>query len=510
MTDKDPDNSADAKPQSTESESLSPSLEKTIDLFKRIFVNDETLRTRMIHNQHDDQIRVGIIYIEGMIDKAFVHETIIRPVMNIQLASGAEPDVMMSRFRDQVISANNVTESEDVDTLVDAIISGDTVFVLDGYQGALIISSQGWKARSISTSETEKNLKGPQEAFTESLLTNLTLLRRKIKQSDLKFRFQEIGTRTHTRISICYLQSLASEKILKELGERLDRIDIDGILDSGYIQELISDEPYSPFETIGNTERPDVVAGRLLEGRIAVFVDGSPVVLTVPYLFVEAFQVSEDYYIHYIQASFNRCIRVLGAFISVSVPAIFIAILTYNQEMIPTQLLISISAARISVPFPTIVEAFMMLAIFEILTEAGARMPTPIGQTASIVGGLVLGQAAVEARIVSAPMVIVVGITGITALLNVKLRGPAIIARVIFLILASILGLYGYFIGILGLIVHLMGLYSFGVPYMLTIGNISPEVIKDTILRGPWWGMKLRTPVISGKNRKRMASRKRG
>jgi spore germination protein KA len=489
---------------------VSESLDFSLDQFKNIFANDETMRIRMVHNSVNEVLKVALIYIDGMIDNLIVHESIIRPISLFPFPKEASHAPIIDLLKNEVITASNVTETNKIDELVDAVISGDTILFLEGYAGALVISSQGWKSRTISISETEKNIRGPQEAFTESLLVNLTLLRRKIKQSDLKFKFKEMGTRTKTRICISYLETLASEKILKELEKRLDAIHIDSILDSGYIQELISDEPYSPFEMMGNTERPDVVAGRLLEGRIAVFVDGSPFVLTLPYLFVEAFQASEDYYVHFMMASFNRIIRVLGAFISVSVPAVFTALLTYNQEMIPTPLLMSIASARLAVPFPTVLEAFMMLIVFEILREAGTRMPTPIGQTASIVGALVLGQAAVEARIVSAPMVIIVGITGVTALLNVKLKGPTIIVRFIFLGLASVLGLYGYFIGILGLIVHLMGLHSFGVPFMLTVGSISPEVVKDTILRGPWYGMKLRPPVIGGKNRKRQGDKKRG
>lgn len=491
-------------------ETLPTSLDAAIDQLKAIFSKDETLKIRLLHNHGNADLRLAIVYIDGMIDNQLVNDAILRPVMRFPFPEEIKQTEVMHLIHNQVIPANNVLLNNRMDQVVDAIISGNTVLLLDGVGEALIISSQGFESRSISIPETEKNIRGPQESFTESLVVNLTMIRRKIKQPDLKICFKEIGTRTHTRISVCYLETLASEKILDELYRRLDSIDIDGILDTGYIQELITDEPYSPFDMIGSTERPDVVAGRLLEGRIAVLVDGTPSALTLPYLFVEAFQSSEDYYVHYMMASFNRIIRVLGAFISVSVPAVFTALLTYNQEMIPTPLLMSIASARLAVPFPTVFEAFMMLIVFEILREAGTRMPTPIGQTASIVGALVLGQAAVEARIVSAPMVIVVGITGVTALLNVKLKAPTIIVRFLFLGLAAVLGLYGYFIGILGLIVHLMGLHSFGVPYMLTVGSISPEIVKDTILRGPWYGMKLRPPVISGKNRRRQGNRKRG
>ena len=203
------------------------------------------------------------------------------------------------------------------------IIYGDTLFLLEGYDKALIISSKGWNSRPISEPQSTKVVRGPREGFTESILVNLSLLRRKINNPDLKFQFKEIGEKTHTKTCICYIEGLALESILKELIERLNKIDIDGILDSGYIQELIKDAPYSPFETVGSSERPDVVAAKLLEGRIALFVDGSPFVLTVPYLVVENFQSNEDYYNNYIFATMNRLIRGFTSVVSVAIPAVY-------------------------------------------------------------------------------------------------------------------------------------------------------------------------------------------
>lgn len=321
-------------------------------------------------------------------------------------------------------------------------------------------------------------MRGPREGFTESLLVNLTLIRRRVRDPDLKIEFMEIGTRSKTQTCICYMGSLASPDIIKELYDRLEKVEIDLILDTGYLSELIRDEPYSPFETVGSTERPDTLVSKIMEGRVAVLVEGTPFALTVPYVFVENFQASEDYYINYYFASFNRVLRVLGAFMSISIPAGYIALVTYAQEMVPTLLLLSIATARQSVPFPTIVEALLMLTIFEVLREAGARIPTSIGQAVSIVGALVLGQAAVDARIVSAPMVIVVGLTGITTLLNPRLTGPLIIARLALLGSTFFLGLYGYFFGLLGLVIHLMSLRSFGVSYMLGVGSIRPRILR--------------------------------
>lgn len=493
------------------SQPLSTSLDETMALFRRIFSNDSTLRIRVIENTHDKRIRCGLIYVDGMIDRDLIQNGITKPVMIYDFSEedGSNPDELMEAIRTRVINISDVIASTKLDELIGAVVSGKTVFILDGCSGALNINAQGWQTRAIEEPTTDKAVRGPREGFNESLLTNLTLIRRRVQNSDLKFVFIEIGTRSKTKTCICYMESLASPDILKELKGRLARVEIDHLLDTGYLAELIRDEPYSPFEMIGSTERPDSVVGKIMEGRIALLIEGSPFALTLPYVFVENFQASEDYYISYTFATFNRLLRVLGAFLSISIPAVYVALVTYSQEMVPTQLLLSIATARMSVPFPTVVEALLMLTIFEILREAGARIPNSIGQAVSIVGALVLGQAAVDARIVSAPMVIVVGLTGITTLLNPRLTGPLIIVRILLLLTSFLFGIYGYFFGLLGLVIHLMSLRSFGVPYMLGVGSIRPQDIKDTAIRAPWWDMYLRPGIIGARNMKRKAPQKR-
>jgi spore germination protein KA len=277
---------------------------------------------------------------------------------------------------------------------------------------------------------------------------------------------------------------------LKELELRLNKIKDMDIIDANYIQEAIADSPHSQLRTIGNTERPDVVASKLLEGRIAIFIDGSPSVLTLPYVFIENFIAADDYYINYYFGSINRLIRIISGILSVSIPAIYIAFVTFHQEMIPTPLLLSIAASRKGVPFPTIVEAVVILLAFEIVREAGTRMPTTMGQSISIVGALILGQASVEAKIFSAPIVIVAAVTGITGLLLPKLKGASILTRGIFILLASVVGLYGFIFGVMGMLLYLFSLRSFGISYMAKSGSINPKEVKDTTIRAPIFTMK--------------------
>lgn len=507
------DISSQPAPEINSCQPLSCSMDDTLALFRQIFSSDGTLRIRVIQNDHDKDIRFAVVYVDGMIDRELIQSGVMRPVMAYAFADGdrKHPAGLMELIRTRVITISDVTVSEQLDELIGAVVSGKTVFLLDGYAGSLNINAQSWETRSIEEPMTEKAVRGPRDGFNESLLTNLTLIRRRVQNSDLKFVFTDIGTRTKTQTCICYMESLASPDILKELQGRLARVEIDHLLDTGYLAELIRDEPYSPFEMIGSTERPDSVVGKIMEGRIAVLINGSPFALTLPYVFAENFQASEDYYINYYFATFNRLLRILGALLSISIPSVYLALVTYSQEMVPTLLLLSITTARMSVPFPTVVEAVLMLTIFEILREAGARIPNSIGQAVSIVGALVLGQAAVDARIVSAPMVIVVGLTGITTLLNPRLTGPLIIVRMILLLSAFLFGIFGYFFGLLGLLIHLMSLRSFGVPYMLGVGSVRPQDIKDTAVRAPWWDMYLRPAVIGARNMKRkVPQRKRG
>lgn len=379
---------------------------------------------------------------------------------------------------------------------------------MDGYDKALVISSKGWQTRSISEPEAAKVVRGPREGFTESIMMNLTMVRRRIKNPDLKLKFKEIGERTHTKTCICYIEGLALESILSELEQRLNKIDIDGIIDSGYIQELIRDAPFSPFETVGSSERPDVIAAKLLEGRIALFVDGSPFVLTVPYVVVENFQANEDYYNNYIFATINRLIRGFNAVFSPCIPAIFLSLVTYHQEMLPTPLLLSISAARQGVPFPTALSLFLMLFMFDILREVGTRMPAPIGQAVNIVGTLVLGQAAVEAKLVSAPVVIITALSGITTLMNMPFIGASIIWRNLLLFGAAFMGIYGFFMVLIVLYMYLISMRSFGVPYMMNVTKVKNHDGQDAWVRAPWWTMTLRPKIIAARNLVRQSSGK--
>lgn len=483
---------------------LTSSLEENLVKFRSIFESDDTIQFRMLENQSQKAVHGCVIYVEGMIDHQVLDEYVIEPAINSNIPRYTRSNYL-EELQKKALTASGLCLTQDIQEMTDAVLGGNGVLLLDGSPKAVIIFCKNLESRAVEEASSEKAVRGPRDGFSEPLLTNLSLIRRRVTSPDLKFQYKYIGKVTKTKVCICYLKSIASDQIIKELERRLDELDIDGIVDSGYIQELIKDSPFSPFDTVGYTERPDSIVGKLLEGRVALVVDGSPFVLTVPFIFPEIFQTPEDYYNNFIFASFNRLLRIFGAVLALFVPAIYVSLTNFHQEMLPTPLLLSIAAGRSDVPFPTVLEAFLMLIVFEILREAGARMPTAIGQTVSIVGALVLGQAAVDAKFIAPSMIIIVALTGISALMSTKVQGAILILRFALLILAAFMGIYGVIFGALCIVIHLMSIRSFGVPYMLTEGSIRFSDIKDTIIRAPWWYMRLRTQLIASKNRTRMS-----
>jgi spore germination protein KA len=476
--------------------SLSKSLTANIDLFKDIFKNDQTLINRIVENPSDPTISYCLIYCDGMVNNKLINEDVILPLLRYR-PEKAGPD-FMDVLAKQVMLSDSVDRTSNIEELIQGIVYGDTVLLADGYAEGLILNTKGWTTRSSAEPDSERVIRGPREGFTEALMINLSMIRRRLRTPNLKMEFQTLGERTNTKACICYIEGVVNQDVLAELKNRLKTVSLDGILDVNYISELIKDGKYSPVKTIGSTERPDIVAAKLLEGRVALVLDGTPVVLTVPHLFIEHFQSDEDYYLNYVFSSVNRILRLIAFFFATSMPAIYVSLTAFHQEMLPLALMMSITQARQGVPFPTAIEMVLMLTVFEMLRESGARMPGMLGSALSIVGALVIGQAAVEAKIVSAPMIIIVAITGIAGLMIPRAKGLSILLRYTFLLLSSIIGLYGYMFGALGLLIHLFSLNSFGIPIMNSIYAATFQDRKDILIRSPWWAMFTRPKYLSG------------
>lgn len=476
---------SEAANQSQE-EVLFSSMEENGRRFEELFKDNDTIICRKIQNAFYPWLEYRLYYSDGMVSSSLLHDGVLRPLIESREKPGRDLAESLSK---QILTTSDVQISEKWKDVCDGVTYGDAILFLPHSSRALILSAKNFQLRGVDEPEAERVLSGPREGFNESLLNNLTLIRRRLRTHDLKLKFRTFGRRTQTKACICYLDSLVNKNILKLLEDRLNHIDIDGVLDTNYLSELVRDSNLSPFRSTGYTERPDVVAAKLLEGRIAIFLDGTPVALTVPYLFIENFQSSEDYYLNFFYTSFSRMLRILGFFMTITVPGFYIAIVAFHHEMLPTPLLINIASERTGVPLPAAAEAFIMLIVFDILRETGVRMPSNVGQALSIVGALVIGQAAVEARLVAAPMIIIVGITGITALLVPRMSAPIIFVRIFILIGASIFGLFGMMLTLCALFIHMLNLDSFGVSQLTPSGRLQFQEIKDMAIRAPWWTM---------------------
>ncbi len=483
-------------------------LHQDMEFIKELFADVDILRVRELENKNDGSQKFCLFYCDGLVDSLLISQTIVNPLISAQIKpQGGESlaDVLLK----EIVQVNEAEKTQELKKVIDAITYGDTVLLADGSKDVLILNSKSFTTRSVEEPDSEKVLRGPREGFTESIMSNLSLVRRRLRTPALKMKFMSLGRRSNTSVCVCYLEGIVNKSILAELYRRLEKIDIDAVLDTNYIVELIRDAPWSPFRTTGYTEKPDVVAGKILEGRIAVFVDGTCNAITVPYLFIENFQSGEDYYLNYYYSTTSRIIRILGFFATLATPGLYIAIVAFHREMLPQALLINIASERMSVPLPAALEAFVMLIVFDILRETGVRMPSSIGQALSIVGALVIGQAAVEAKLVSSPMIIVVAFTGITNLLVPNMNAPVIYLRLGILALSSLFGFMGFVIGVLIIAIHIFNLQSFGIPQVIHVGDLRFQEVKDTVFRAPWWEMITRPGEITrnrirqkeGKNR---------
>ncbi len=481
---------------------ISNILEDNISRLRDTFKGDQSLLFREFCIGSAANVECCAAFIDGMVDMAMINSEIIKPLLEMKLEE-SDSEIFLPKVVKNTITASILESTKSYDDLVDYLISGNTIVLIDGYGVAVAVNTLSVKRRNIIEPENEKIVRGPRDGFNESLFTNLSLIRTRLRSEHFKLHFLEIGRLTKTKVCICYLDNVADINIVSEAEKRLKAIDIDGIMDSGYIQELISDSGYSPFLTVGFTERPDIVTGKLLDGRIAVLCDNSPIALTLPFLFVEYFIVNEDYYNNFYYGSFNRLLSWIGFFITTSIPAIYVAVTTFHQEILPTPLILSISAARQRVPLPTIAEMMLILFVFEILREASVRIPAVIGQTISIVGALIIGQAAVEARLISAPIIIVSAASGISSFLIPKMEQGVILVRLFFLLASAFMGLYGYVFAFIILSIHLTALRSFGIPYMLFASSIKPQDQKDLVFRAPWWKMKKRPKMLVKQNTNR-------
>jgi len=402
-------------------------------------------------------------------------------------------------------SVGEVKEVHTIKDVVNNILLGECILFIDGNSSVLSFGVKKYEGRSVSQPVSQEVITGPMEGFNENANTSISLIRNRIKTPNLKMEKVEVGRLTKTSVIISYIKGIVKEGVVEEVKERISKIDIDGILDSGYLEELIGDNPYSPFPQIGYSERPDTCAGALLEGRVVMIVDGSPFALIVPNVFVDLLAAAEDSYNKYFFVTFIRTVRYIALAFALLLPAIYIAVITFHQEMIPTPLLLTIAGPYAGIPFPAVIEVLLLEFIFEILREAGIRLPKPVGQAVSIVGALIIGEAAVQAGLFARSTIIVAATTGLCSFTipGYSLGRNIRVLRFIFIAFAAAFGIFGIMIVSLALLTHLSGLRSFGVPYLSPIAPLTFQDLKDTIIKLPISIMDKRPMFIQRKNLKR-------
>lgn len=474
-----------------------PSLTKVEKYLRQEFGNTSDLIIRRFVIA--GQVPALLVYLDNMVDLKIVNEHIMEPLMEKQHYPVEDIEELVRT----VVTVGQVQIFHTMDKVLEDVLYGSTAVFIEQMPLALVADTKGWKFRDIQKPDSEQNVLGPKEAFTETAIINQTILRRRIRSTRLRFEQLTVGEISKTDVFIAYIDGLAKPELIEEVKQRFNQFKIDGVPATNYLIELIDDHPLSPFTTIERTERPDKMTAALLEGRVGIIVDGTPFQLIVPTIFWDFLMTTDDYAGRFYFGSFMRILRILSLIVTLTLPSLYIAITTHHQEMLPTALALSIAGAREGVPFSVFIEALLMDIVFELVREGGVRLPNAVGQAVSIVGALVLGDAAVRAGIVSATVVIVVAGTGLASFVipGYTASNTIRLLRFPLMLLSWLWGLHGLISGLLIIICHAISLSSFGQPYLWPVAPVKLSGLKDTVIRAPRWAMGKRPNMALDKDR---------
>ncbi|MFS0839138.1 spore germination protein [Paenibacillus sp. 1P03SA] len=442
-----------------------------------------------------------LVYIEGSVDRNDLQQSVLREILSGGFVQDEET-LAGNLFERRMLPADRQKTLLKLKDALQDILEGSAVLLLDLEPRMMSFGLSSYIKRQIDEPNSETVIRGPREAFVENIQDNLSMLRKRLRTPDFKCTEQIIGTKTRTRVITAYMEDVCNPSLVDEAARRLAGIDIDAVMGSSYLEEFIEDNPYSPFPQLQYTERPDVVASALLEGRIAIIVEGTPIVIMAPTTLFMMMQSAEDYYQRFWAGSWIRWIRYMFLFVSLLLPSFYIAVTTFHPETIPERMLITIASSREVVPFSAFVEALIMEVFFEALREAATRIPKSVGQAVSIIGALIIGTAAVQAGIASAAMVIIVSLTGIASFIipHYDLGLSFRLLRFPIMILAGGFGLVGIACAMILIYIHLTELRSFGIPYLSPVVPMVPKDLKDVFVRAPWWTMITRPKFTSSRN----------
>lgn len=433
------------------------------------------------------KIKATLFYVDGLTDKDKLEKSAIEPLLKFSFDEEYTHNLFHHQLLNEVVYCCDAKQENSLEKAIFQLLSGETLLFIDDIDEVLIFDSRNYSERSIDEPESEVVVRGPRDGFVESLQTNVMLMRRRVRDQNFVVQYGNLGRRSKKDFAIMYIKGITNQEFIDEVRYRISCIDNDDVVDTGSLEQLIEDNPLSIFPQTLRTERPDKTVNALMNGQVVVLLDGSPFSLMAPVTFHMLFRSPEDYYDRWQIGTLLRLLRYLGAFIAMFLPSLYIAMVSYHQGMIPTTLALSIAGSREGVPFPGFIEAFFMEFTLELLREAGVRLPRPVGQAIGIVGGLVIGDAAVRAGIVSPIMVIVVALTAIASFVipsynvSISLR----ILRFSLMIAAALLGLYGILIAYIFINIHLVGLKSFGTYYTSPFAPYRFAEWLDTVIRAP-------------------------
>ncbi|MBO5425206.1 MAG: spore germination protein, partial [Lachnospiraceae bacterium] len=449
---------------------ISKYLDENVYVLNKLFEKcGDIVQKTFLLEREQGSTRMHLIYVDGLVNAVQIEDSIVKPITYEW--RGTDGRSLWESILCREAHSVDIKREESFDLAIGSVLKGDTAIFVDGYKEALIVSTKKYPLRSISENDSEAGMRGPKDSFNEGFRFSTALIRRRIRDAKLRVEQGTMGQRTRTDYAVIYMEDLANPSLVQEIKDRIDKYDIDGIFDSGMAEHLLEDNWYSPFPVFQATTRPDKVAAGIIEGRVAVVFDNSPEVILAPSNFNMLLQASDDYYNRWAVGTFARILRYVAAFLAITLPGLYIAITVYHSEMLPTKLLYAIAAARGMVTFPIVVEILIMEFLFELLREAGIRLPGPLGNTIGVVGGLIVGQAAVDAGIVSTIVVIVVALTAIASfsIPNEEFASVFRLLKFFIIITSALLGLYGFILGLLIVAIHLSELKSFGVPYMMPV-----------------------------------------
>ena len=469
-------------------------LEKDIGQFKKILPAEDILTFEFASEKG---LAFTVVFADPVTDKELLGEQVIRALLHYEGKPTAE------EIGKNITAPERRTE-KDMQKLSEEVLAGNPVLFWEGMDEAIIVGTKKVFTRAISEPSTDVAVKGPREGFIEDIKTNTSLVRRRLKTPELRIEFLNVGRRSQTFCAICYLEGTSVQKTVEEIKKKLKEIDIDIIPDSSYLTHFLSSRPYSLLKQIGTTEKPDIFCAKIAEGRVGILVDGSPIALTAPYLLVEDFQSSEDYFVPPYRATFTRLLRLLALFVAIYLPAFYIAAQLFKLQLFPVKLLLTIAGAIRDIPFSPSLEMLIVLFVLEILNEASIRMPKYVGMALSVVGALVLGETAVSAGFVSTPAIIIIAFSGIGLYAVPNLIEITSVLRLAMLLVAGSVGTYGIILLTAFVLFYLVTTENFGTPVLAPFSPLVGRDLRDSLVKYNLGSLETRPKTLQSKNRRRL------